>query len=156
MSILKQSEISSLLEEKKMIALENLAIFPFAQHPKFSQVLSLAKKWTSRFSNSFTESVYNEISVLFSFLEKSFLDQHDPRHLFHLALYFSHATKKLLQEKTLIPDQRHHFIKLLPTELIYSFSYKPILGCLIGVTLKNPEETCNFNDTQKLIEVHIS
>ena len=123
------------------------------QHPSFRAVFEIIQKWKSRFPYLFNESVYNELTTLFNFVGKSYLDHHSPEHLSRLIISFAKAHTDLLRELTSTQYRRHVFVKFIATHIDFSFVSKKVLGCVLGVTLKNPLEAVIIDDLEQLIEL---
>jgi len=120
------------------------SLFPFTRHKNYGSLIALIQDWKHRFPFLVKETVYNDIAILFNLAAKGFLDQHSVRHLFRLVLGLNTGYNNLLHRLTLNSYERHSFLKLLPTHLIFPFHSKPVLGCLMGVSLKNSQEVVNI------------
>jgi oligopeptide transport system substrate-binding protein len=128
------------------------SLFPFTRHFHCASLLQLIEKWKSRFPPFFDETIYNELAVLFNFAHTSYLDRHSVLHLFRLLFAIGRFRSKLFHHLSFYPYVRRGFIKLFPSHLTFPFSSKVVLGCLVGVTLKNSQEVLTVEDFQSLID----
>lgn len=112
---------------------DNFALSHF--HPTFSAVSKKANKWIERFSNFVDETLFKEIYLLYLLASKKYLDHRDSSHLFRLVTSLHFMQKKLLNAITFSPHLRHAEVRWIPTSLIFPFSSKPVLGCLIGFNM---------------------
>ncbi len=126
--------------------------FPFIRHPHCNSLFQLLENWRCRFPHLFDEEVYNKVAIFFNFSSRASLDRHTPLHLFRLLMRINHFHNLLLHNFSLNPHIRHILIKFLPTHLIFPFSSKAVLGCLIGLTLRNHQEGLTTEDLQYLID----
>lgn len=108
---------------------------PLTFHSSFSTVHQRIKKWLARFPFSADNSIFSDLLLLYLLATKQFLDHRIPAHLYRLVLSMHLMQKKLLRLTTFSSQTRHLEIKWVPTELIFPFSSKPVLGCLIGFNL---------------------
>lgn len=142
------------LETKEEIypILSQLSSFPFIRHPHCLPLLQLLEKWKYRFPVFFDDTVYNELAIFFNFASNLFLDRHSTWHILRILLTIDYFRNKLLSHLSFIPHSRHVLLRFLPTRLIFPFSSKSVLGCLIVVTLKNGQEVLTIDNFQSLID----
>lgn len=128
-------ELKSELEPK-----EPLNTIPITFHSSIHAVYEKLKKWLSRFSLSVDNNIYHDLTFLYLLATKKFLDHRNSSHLFRLVLSMHLMQKKLLRSSTFSPHLRHLEIRWIPTNLLFPFSHKPVLGCLIGFNLMDRYE----------------
>ena len=104
-------------------------------HPSFHVVYEKLKKWLTRFPLSIDHSIFHDLALFFLLATKKYLDHRTPTQLFRIVLSIHLMQKKLLRSATFSPQLRHLEIRLLATNLLFPFSKKPVLGCLIGFNL---------------------
>lgn len=113
---------------------------PIAFHATFYPVFEKFKKWLQRFSRSADESIFSDLYLMYLLASKKFLDHRSPAHLFRLVLSVHLMQKKLQHSATFFPNLRHLDIRWIPTALLFPFSSKPVLGCLIGFNVMDRYE----------------
>lgn len=109
-------------------------------HPSLSLTYQKLKKWLNRFFVSHNESIFNDLLMMQVLAKKKFLDHRIPSHLFRLVLSIYHTQRKLMHLTMLQPHVRHVIVRWIPTELLFPFSSKPVLGCLIGFNVLDKYE----------------
>lgn len=114
--------------------------FPFSLHPSFNPVFEKFQKWLTRFSQSIDNSILNDQMLLYLVASRKYLDHRKASHLFRLILSIYNMQKKLLRSATFFPHQRHLEVRWIPTSLVFPFSSKPVLGCLIGFNVLDKYE----------------
>lgn len=125
---------------------ENLAKDPFTDslplsfHHSYHNVLAKLKKTHLRFPYAIDHSIFNDLLLLYLLASKKYLDHRTPSHLSRLVLLTHVTQKKLLKASTLYPHTRHLEIKWLQTSLLFPFSSKPVLGCLVGFNVMDRYE----------------
>lgn len=105
---------------------------PVSVHSACAPVYERLKRWFRRFSQAVDPSIFSDMCLLFFLATKKFLDHRSPAHLFRVILSVHYMQKKLLHAATFQPRVRHLEIRWIPTSLLFPFSSKPVLGCLIG------------------------
>lgn len=125
------------LESIPEVALEDI---PLSFHSTFYPVYERIKKWSDRFPQSTDNSIFNDLTLLYLLAPKKYFDHRNPAHLFRLILSINFMQKKLLHAATFSPDVRHLEIRWISTNLTFPFSFKPVLGCLIGFNLMDRYE----------------
>ncbi|MBA3958010.1 MAG: peptide ABC transporter substrate-binding protein [Parachlamydiaceae bacterium] len=113
---------------------------PLSFHPSFYAVHDKLKKWFVRFPFSVDESAFSDLALLYLLASKKYLDHRNAGHLFRLVLSLHRIQKKLVRSATFAPQVRHLAIRWIPTNLLFPFANKPVLGCLIGFNLMNRYE----------------
>lgn len=108
--------------------------------PSFYNVYEKLQKWSYRFSHTNDQSIYSDLFLFYLIATKKYLDHRTSSHLFRLILSIHHMQKKLLHSATFHPHSRHLEIRWLPTSLVFPFSSKPVLGCLIGFNVMDRYE----------------
>jgi oligopeptide transport system substrate-binding protein len=124
----------------KELSSENLENLPLNLHPSFRPVCQKLNKWLARFPLSIDNSIFTDLSLLFLLGTKKYLDHRTPAHLFRIVMSLHSMQKKLLRAATFSSQIRHLEIRLLSTNLVFPFSPKPVLGCLIGFNLMDRYE----------------
>lgn len=113
---------------------------PIAFHHTFYPAYEKLKNWFDRFPHFVDDSIFNDLTLLYLIASKKFLDHRNASHLFRLVLSMNLMQKRLMQSVTFSPHLRHLEIRWIPTNLIFPFSLKPVLGCLIGFNVMNRYE----------------
>lgn len=113
---------------------------PLSFHSSFFPVYEKLKKWATRFPLSTDNSIFNDLTLLYLLATKKYLDHRNTTHLFRLVLSMHLMQKKLLRSATFESHLRHLEIRWIPTDLLFPFSHKPVLGCLIGFNLMDRYE----------------
>lgn len=129
--------IASDQEQVKEHTLEDV---PVSFHPSFFLVNEKLKRWKTRFPASVDSSIFHDLVLLHLIAINQFLNHRDPLHLFRLVLSLHLMQKKLINSATFSPDLRHLQVRWIPTHLLFPFSSKPVLGCLIGFNLMDRYE----------------
>lgn len=153
MTIKIESEINS-----KEFPLEILAdgsssdlssdLFSTTFHHSFLAVHHKLKKMMRRFANSVDHSIFTDLVLLNGLSSKKFLDHRSVSHLFRMVLSTHFIQKRLMKAATLSPNSRHLEIKWIPTSLLYPFSSKSVLGCLVGFNLM---DRCEIFDEENVL-----
>lgn len=107
-------------------------LIPLSLHHTFYLVHSKVSKLRTRFFHAFDDSIFSDLLLFYLLATKKYLDHRKPSHLFRLVSSIHFIHKKLLKAASLHPHTRHLEIRWLPTALLFPFSSKPVLGCLIG------------------------
>jgi oligopeptide transport system substrate-binding protein len=113
---------------------------PLSFHPTFYHVFEKLQKWIARFPQSIDNSIMSDLVLLYLVAIKKFLDHRNPSHLFRLVLSVYSMQKRLLRSATFYSQQRHLEVRWIPTSLLFPFSSKPVLGCLIGFNVLDKYE----------------
>lgn len=130
----------------------NLAAASF--HHSFYAVSAKLKKWLERFPHSFDNSVFTDLFLLYLLGTKKFFDHRSPEHLFRLVLNLHLMQKKLLHTANFFPQQRHLEIRWLSTALVFPFSSKPVLGCLVGFNVLDRHEVFDEENVILSLQKH--
>ena len=117
-------------------------------HPSFQSTYKDVKRWFDRFSLFLDGSIINDLVLFYSLAKKKYLDHRQPNHLSRLILSIYHIQRKLLSATTLSSSIRHLAIRWIPTNLLFPFSSKPVLGCLIGF---NVMDRCELFDEENIL-----
>jgi oligopeptide transport system substrate-binding protein len=126
--------------------------FPFLKHPHALPLLELLEKKQSRFPGIFDEGIYNDLCLLLNLATPALLDCHSTSHVLRLLVGLTNFRIRLLRDLNCDPHARHVIVKFLPSHLAFPFVSKVTLGCLIGLTLKNPQELVTEASIEHLIE----
>ena len=125
-----------------------------AFHSSFYRTYKKLKKWLARFPLSIDSSIINDLILFYSLAKKKYLDHRHFTHLFRLVLSIYHFQRKLLSCATLTPHTRHLAVRWLPTKLLFPFSSKPVLGCLI-IELQPIIPMVNFKSPSNAFGEHL-
>jgi len=117
-----------------------LKSFPVTFHNSFYLIYARLRKWLNRFPNATDLSLFKDLNLLYNLSTKKFLDHRDENHLFRLSLSIHLMKNKLLRLSTFSDHVRHLQIRWIPTNLLFPFVNKPVLGCLIGFNLMDRYE----------------
>jgi oligopeptide transport system substrate-binding protein len=112
----------------------------FVHHHTFNQVHQKLAAFRNRFPHLVDQSIFNDMLLFYLPAAKEFLDHRKPAHLFRLILSTYFFQRKILKECTLYPHLRHLEVRWLPTTLLFPFSSKSALGCLVGFNEMNRYE----------------
>jgi len=117
-------------------------------HPSFYPTYQKLRRWLERFFYSLDESIFNDLLLVHLLAKKKYLDHRPPSHLFRLVLSIYYMQRKLLSNTTFTSHVRHVSARWIPTNLLFPFSSKPVLGCLIGF---NVIDRCELFDEENVI-----
>ncbi len=117
-------------------------------HLSFSATHRNLKKWVDRFIRFTDESITYDLVLFYSLAKKKYLDHREPHHLSRLVLSIYNIRKKLQSTSALFSSSRHLFVRWLPTKLIFPFSSRPVMGCLIGF---NMMDRCELFDEENIL-----
>jgi len=117
-------------------------------HSSFLDTYKYLKKWLTRFSEFSDESIFNDLVLFYSLAKRKHLDHRNPIHLARLILSIYYTRRKLLSASALHSSTRHSVIRWLPTDLVFPFSSKPVMGCLIGF---NVMDRCELFDEENIL-----
>ncbi|HSX14063.1 MAG TPA: peptide ABC transporter substrate-binding protein [Chlamydiales bacterium] len=120
---------------------------PVQFHSSFNATHRNLKKWLDRFIRFTDDSITNDLVLFYSLAKKKYLDHREPHHLSRLILSIYNTRKKLLSTSAL-SSSRHLFVRWLPTKLIFPFSSRPVMGCLIGF---NVMDRCELFDEENIL-----
>lgn len=132
-----------------------LSIIPVSFHLTLLPVRENLSKWLRRFPLSFDNSLYHDLTLFYLLATKEFLDHRSPTHLFKLLLSLHIMQKKLLRFSAFSPQTRHIEIRWIPTQLLFPFSQKSVLGCLIGFNLKDRYELFDEENVVLALQKHL-
>jgi oligopeptide transport system substrate-binding protein len=124
-------------------------------HSSFYLVQERLKKWTTKFSHVDDPSIFSDLLILYLTAPKKFLDFRAYTHLFRLALSIFVIKKKLSRSITFFPNKRSVEIHWIPATLHYPFSYKKVLGCLIGFNLLDRYEAFDEENILLVIQKYL-
>lgn len=127
---------------------------PVMFHSSFHLAYKKLKQWLHRYALFFDESVMNDLILFYSLAKKKFLDHRGSHHLLRVVLSIYHMQRKLLSASTLSSDTRHLSIRWMPTDLVFPFSSKPVLGCLIGFNVLDRCELFDEDNVLVALEKH--
>ncbi|MGA8164194.1 MAG: hypothetical protein WB791_04110, partial [Waddliaceae bacterium] len=122
--------MSKIIEVKHNLKLTGGVSVSF--HPALDPVYEKLNQWVFRFPFSADQFIANDLNLFFSLASKKYLDHRTANHLFRVVLSIHFMQKKLLYKTTFSPHQRHVEVRWIPTRLIFPFSQKTVVGCLIG------------------------
>ncbi len=128
---------------------------PISFHPSYHLVYKKLHKWLTRFSDSTDPSIFHDLLLFYLLSTKKFLDHRNSSHLFRLVFLINRVHKKLLAATTLFPHRRHLEVRLLPTSLVFPFSSKPVLGCLIGFNILDRNELFDEENVLLALQKHL-
>lgn len=117
-------------------------------HSSFRLTYKNLKKWIDRYSQTFDEAILGDLVLFYSLAKKKYLDHREARHLTRLILSIYQIQKKLISSSTLFSSSRHLFVRWMPTNLMFPFSSKPVLGCLIGFNIM---DRCELFDEENIL-----
>ncbi|MEI8124201.1 MAG: peptide ABC transporter substrate-binding protein [Parachlamydiaceae bacterium] len=131
---------SDVLSDSRNLTSDASDMLPLSFHPTFHSVSKKIKKWLKRISRALDESVFTDLYLMYLLASKKFLNHRNPSHLFRLVISVHLMQKKLQHSATFSPHRRHLEIRWIPAALLFPFSSKPVLGCLIGFNVKDRYE----------------
>jgi oligopeptide transport system substrate-binding protein len=154
MSLLKEPIIKSVRSRVSHFphASEAFQLFPWSLHPLFRIVHKMLGKWFARFPDQYKDSFLNDIVGFFSFFDSSKMDCYLPHYLFRLLLSIDWMQKKLFRNATAAFGKRAVLVRVISSRLAQSFSSKPIVGCVLGVTLRDKYENLDEDHLFLIIE----
>ena len=120
--------------ESKLLPLEETpsSAFPVAFHPTFYPTYNKLQKWLKRFLIFASEPILNDLMLVYLQAKKQYLDHRDSNHIFRLVLSIHYMQQKLISPAIFASQIRNLAVRWIPTDLLFPFSSKPVLGCLIG------------------------
>lgn len=104
-----------------------------------AEVYSKLESWLARFPGHEDPSIFKDLELFFLTTTYNFLDYRNPIHLFRIVLAI-YLMKKKLFHTTIMSKKRQVEIRWIPTSLLFPFSSKSVLGCLVGVNLMDRYE----------------
>ncbi len=107
-------------------------LMPISFHPSFYRTHKKMQNWISRFPQFIESSIINDLYLLHLVASKKFLDHRSPSHLFRIVLSIYTMQRKLLRSATFSANQRHLEFRWTPASLLFPFSSKSVMGCLIA------------------------
>lgn len=128
---------------------------PISFHSTFYHVYEKLKKWIERFPFSVDNSIFNDLTLLYLLATKKYLDHRGAPHLFKLLLSLHFMQKKLLHLTTFTSHLRHLEIRWMPTNLLFPFSTKPVLGCVIGFNVMGRYEVFDEENVVLALQKHL-
>lgn len=128
---------------------------PFFFHPTFSEVSDKLKSWTKRFPHSVDPSIFTDLALLYSLTPERYLAHRHAFHLFRLVVSLHLIQKKLIYSLSCQPDQRQLEIRWISTSLVFPFSTKPVLGCLIGFNMLSRYELFDEENILLALQKHL-
>lgn len=128
---------------------------PISFHPSFSQVHDRIQKALKRFPLAIDASILNDLYLFYLLATREYLDHRTPSHLFRLVLSIHFMQKKLLRAEVFSSNQRDLKIRWIPTHLIFPFTSKPVLGCLIGFNILNRYELFDEENILLALQKHL-
>lgn len=140
------------LEEVKN---KDSSVIPFAFHPTFYSVYEKSQKWLIRFPQVIDQSIFNDLLLFYLLATKEYLDHRPASHLFRLVLSLHIMQKKLFRAEIFTPNQRDLKVRWLPTDLLFPFASKPVLGCLIGFNLMSRYELFDEENILLALQKHL-
>lgn len=141
-----------LLEEAER---QDTSVIPCAIHPTFGSVHEMLQKWVARFPNAVDESIFHDLFLFYLLATKEFLDHRSPAHLFRIILSMHVMQGKLLRAEISSPNQRDLKVRWIPTNLLFPFASKPVLGCLIGLNLMSRYELFDEENILLALQKHL-
>ncbi len=137
-------------EQKKEVLPPGIA---FPPHSSFYPVQERLVNWVTRFPRYEDPFLFRELLLFYLLAGEKYLDYHHPTSLARLikAIYF--MQKKLVQSSTL-STARHLEIRWIPSRLIFPFSSKSVLGCLVGFNLMERYELFDEENVLLILQKH--
>jgi len=86
------------------------------------------------------ELILDEMGRFLALTSKQFLSQRQPHHITRLIASIYLIRKSLFRAITLSPDVHHIQLRFISTSLEFPFCFKPVLGCVIGISLVEEHE----------------
>ncbi|MBU6446763.1 MAG: hypothetical protein KGQ49_05125, partial [Verrucomicrobia bacterium] len=126
-----------------------------AFHASFTHVHNRIQKAIQRFPLAIDSSILNDLYLFYLLATREFLDHRTPSHLFRLVLSIHFTQKKLLRAEVFSSNQRDLKIRWIPTQLIFPFTSKPVLGCLIGLNILNRYELFDEENILLALQKHL-
>lgn len=126
----------------------NIPSIPVSLHSSLYPIYQKLKLWQERFFVSYDEAILNDLLLVQLLAKKRYLDHRPPSHLFRLVLSIYHMQRKLMHLTMLNSHIRHVAVRWIPTNLIFPFSSKPVVGCLIGF---NTLDRCELFDEENVV-----
>lgn len=148
-----RSMVNCDVEFAEGLSMSNL--LPLTFHPSFNYVKEKLQRWYRNFSDSIDSSIFHDLLLFFLLTTKKYLDHRTPSHLFRIVFLINRIHKKLLDATTLFPQRRHLELRLLPTSLIFPFSSRPVLGCLIGFNILDRNEMFDEENVLLALQKHL-
>lgn len=106
---------------------------PLSLHPSYCAVYEKVRKWQNRFPSDIDSTIFNDLHLFYLLSTKNYLEYHTPNHLFRVFMSLYGMQKRLFRQDTYFPNRpRLIEIRWFSTNLVYPFSSKPAVGCLIG------------------------
>lgn len=127
---------------------------PFPFHRSYYSTLKHLQKWLNRFPLSVGDSVFSTLILFFSLAKNKYLDHRTSKHLFRLVLSLHFMQKKILTSTTIESCQRHLKVRWFPTNLLFPFSSKPVLGCLVGFNVLDRCELFDEENIEMVLQKH--
>lgn len=124
-------------------------------HPSFFVVHERIQKALKRFPLAIDSSILNDLYLFYLLATREYLDHRSPLHLFRLVLSIHFMQKRLLRAEVFSSSQRDLKIRWLPTNLIFPFTSKPALGCLIGFNILNRYELFDEENILLTLQKHL-
>ncbi len=137
------------LIQKKMNPSSQDGSFP----QSFYEIYEKLEKWIDRFPNHQDSGIFNDLALLYLSAAKSYTEHRSPVHLFRLVAAI-HVMQKKLFRKTTQPNDQQVEIKWIPTNLLFPFASKPVLGCLVGVNLMDRYELFDEENILLILQKH--
>jgi len=127
---------------------------PLSFHQTFYSVYEKLKKWLARFPFAVDDSIFNDLFLFYLLATKKFLDHRNATHAFRMILTIHLMQKNLLRAATVFHSSRHINIRWIPTQLVFPFASKPVLGCLIGFNVRDRYELFDEENVLLALEKH--
>ncbi len=128
---------------------------PVSFHPSFFLVHERIQKALKRFPLAIDHSILQDLYLFYLLATREYLDHRTPAHLFRLVLSIHFMQKKLLKAEIFSSNQRDLKIRWVPTHLIFPFTSKPVLGCLIGFNILNRYELFDEENILLTLQKHL-
>ncbi len=142
-------ELVSVSEQKTLAELsDTLSLDRLSYQSKLSIARQILEKLLKKFPQAIDASIFKELDRFAVCLDESFIQHRTANHLAKLAYSIYLVRKKLLRSVTLFPLQEHYDVRLVSSNLHFTFGYKQVLGILSHVHLKDKYET--FDEEQIL------
>ncbi len=123
-------------------------------HPSFNMTYQKLRRWLDRFVVSFDDAVINDLVLFYSLAKQKFLDHRTAPHLFRLVLSIYHMQRILLSSAVLSSRVRHLVVRWMPTNLVFPFLSRPVLGCLMGFNIMDRCELFDEKNIEVVLEKH--
>lgn len=124
-------------------------------HPTFFVVHERIQKALKAFPSTIDSSILNDLYLFYLLTTQEYLNHRTASHLFRLILSIHFMQKKLLRAEISSSNRRDLKIRWIPTQLIFPFTSKPVLGCLVGFNILNRYELFDEENILLALQKHL-